>query len=173
MRCPRVCFSVNLDSKWYTKETISRTCDSPMNETMTLAPAAGAGIGKILADRLLAEPGFVDAMIAAVMGGLRATRSFWAKDANGKPTLTTEADSKVQLQAFSMVMAHMEGEPIKRVIHQHLGAAGIDPTAALQESPALLAAVEREVQKAKWRHSGTQAHKRPQKKVEASETVVE
>lgn len=130
-------------------------------ETATLAPAAGAGIGKILADRLLAEPGFVDAMVAAAVNGLRATRSYWTGKGDSAELVTVE-DSKVQLQAFALILANMEGEPIKRVIHQHLGAGGqADPLAALQESPALRDAARRLLEKADWRTSGHQAHKKP------------
>ncbi len=129
------------------------------DETMTLAPAAGAGIGKVLADRLLAEPGFVDSMVDAVMNGLRATRSFW-KGKGETAELVTEADSKCQLQAFALVLAHMEGEPIKRIIHQHLGGTGaVDPLAALQESPELRDAAKRMLEKAEWRQSGRKAKK--------------
>jgi hypothetical protein len=132
-----------------------------MNETATLAPAAGAGIGKILADRLLADPTFVDAMVSAVLNGLKATRSFW-QGKGESAQLVTEADSKTQLQAFALIIAHMEGEPIKRIIHQHLGADGsVDPLAALRESPALREAARRLLEKADWRTSGHQASKRP------------
>lgn len=120
----------------------------PPNEQITLAPMAGAGIGKLLAERLLAEPGFVDSMVAAVVNGLKATRSFYVKDEG----MHTEPDAKTQLQAFALVLAHMEGEPVKRIIHQHLGGAGgIDPLAALQESPELREAAARLLQKAEFR----------------------
>lgn len=143
-------------------------------EALQLAPAAGAGIGKLLADRLLAEPDFIDAMVAAAMNGLRATRSFWTgKGENAEHH--TEPDSKVQLQALALVMAHMEGEPIKRIIHQHLGGDGSapDPLAALRESPALLAAVKREIEKAEWRTSGKKAHKAPKRTQDANPVDVE
>lgn len=134
-------------------------------ETMTLAPAAGAGIGKILAERLLADPTFVDAMVDAVMNGLRATRTYFVK---GQTEPISEPDSKTQLHAFALVLAHMEGEPIKRIIHQHLGGTGaVDPLAALQDSPALREAAGRLLEKANWRTSGKQAHKAP-KRAEAA-----
>lgn len=118
----------------------------PANEVATLAPAAGAGIGKMLAERLLREPWFFDAMVEAVRNGLTATRSVWTKEG-----LHTEADCKTQIQAFALVMAHMEGEPIKRVIHQHLGASDkIDPVAALRDSPQLREATRRALEKADW-----------------------
>ncbi len=137
----------------------------PTNQdaTMTLAPAAGAGIGKKVADALLAQDGFVDLMVNAMTNGLKATRSFYVKDEG----MQTEPDFKVQLQAAALIMAHMEGEPVKRIIHQHLGAGGkLDVGAALTDSPELAQAVERELQKARWKHSGNQAHKRPSKKAE-------
>jgi hypothetical protein len=137
-------------------------------ESLSLAPAAGAGIGKILADRLLADPEFIPAMHDAVMGGLKATRSYWTGKGE-TAQLVTEPDSKVQLQAFALCLAHMEGEPIKRVIHQHLGGSGeADPLAALRESPALRDAAKRLLEKAEWRTSGHQASKRPKKADPAS-----
>ena len=115
---------------------------------MTLAPAAGAGIGKILAERLLAKPEFVELMLAAITNGLNATRSFYVKDQG----MQTEPDFKVQLQAFALILAHMEGEPIKRIIHQHIGdGKTVDPLAALQESPQLREAAKRLLDKAAFR----------------------
>ena len=128
------------------------------NEQITLAPAAGAGIGKLLADRLLAEPDFVESMVNAVKNGLKATRSFYVKDQG----MQTEPDSKTQLQAFALVLAHMEGEPVKRIIHQHLGGAGtVDPLGALRESEALRDAAKAMLEKAEWRTSGRKAYKAP------------
>lgn len=145
---------------------------SPDSEMAQLAPAAGAGIGKVLADRLIADPTFVDAMVDAAMSGLRATRSYWqGKGENAQ--LVTEPDSKVQLQAFALILAHMEGEPIKRVIHQHLGGEGkVDPLAALKESPALREAARGLLDKAEWRTSGRKAHKAA-RKVEPEEPEIE
>jgi hypothetical protein len=65
---------------------------------------------------------------------------------------------------FFGLLAHMEGEPVKRIIHQHLGADGkLDIRGALQDSPELASAVAAELEKARWRHSGRQDHKRPKK----------
>ena len=125
---------------------------------ITLAPAAGAGIGKLLAEKLLNDPDFMPAMIAALMGGLKATRSYYDK---GAGAVVTEADSRVQVQTVALLLAHMEGEPVKRIIHHHLGAGGkLDLQAALRESPELAEAVQRELRNAEWRTSGNQAHKR-------------
>ncbi len=141
----------------------------------SLAPAAGAGIGKLLAEKLLADPEFVPLMLAAAKNGLKASRSFWAKTgANGGGEIISEPDARTQVQTFALLLAHMEGEPIKRVIHQYLGGGGdaIDPLAALQASPELLAAAQTMIEKARWRHEGQAAHKRPTKRVfEATATV--
>ena len=128
-------------------------------ENLTLAPASGSGIGKILADTLLADPDFVPAMVAAAKGGLKAERSYYDK---GAGAVVTEPDERVRIQTLALLLAHMEGEPIKRIIHQHLGGTGsVDPLAALQESPALREAAARMLEKAEWRTSGNKAHKRP------------
>lgn len=123
-------------------------------EIPTLAPAAGAGIGKVFAERLIADPEFEESLVAAAKDGLRATRSFWCGK-GGSGYLETEPDFRVRIQTLALVLAHMEGEPIKRIIHQHLGAGGtVDPLAALQDSPALLEQAARLVEKASWRKSG-------------------
>lgn len=142
-------------------------------ETMTLAPAAGAGIGKVLADKLLADPEFVGLMVAAAINGLKATRSYWTGKGE-TAELITEADSKTQLQAFALIMAHMEGEPIKRIIHQHLGGAltKTDLVEALQESPALADAVERTLANAKHRQKNpSRAQKAAAIEAEAGEDL--
>ena len=123
-----------------------------------MAPAAGAGIGKQLAELLLSEPGFPDLMRKVALDCLNATTHRW--EPGLKETIYIP-DYKTRAQMFFGLLAHMEGEPVKRIIHQHIGNGGVDTLAALQESPALLAAVEREVAKARWRSSGNAAHKRP------------
>ncbi len=131
-----------------------------MSEILTLAPAAGSGIGKQLADELLARPGFVQLLADVAENGLKAmTPRRWDKDTE---TWIQDPDSRVQIQTLALLLAHMEGEPIKRIIHQHLGGAGqVDPLAALQESPALREAAGRLLEKASWRTSGRQKHKAP------------
>lgn len=125
-----------------------------METEMTLAPAAGAGIGKVLAERLLADPEFVPAMLAAAKNGLIATRSYYEGKGESRE-LITEPDFKTQLQAFALLLAHMEGEPIKRIIHQHLGTGKtVDPLDALRDSPALREAAGKLLEKAKWHESG-------------------
>lgn len=123
------------------------------NTEIQLAPAAGAGVGKLLADALLADPDFLPSMKKALMGGLKATRSYYDKSQGGS---VTEADSRVQVQTVALLLAHMEGEPIKRIVHQHLGGGpeGMDPTAALRDSPALADAVERALANARFRTKG-------------------
>lgn len=122
-----------------------------MATTLALAPAAGSGIGKLLAESLLADPEVVPLMVEAAKEGLRATRSFYVRDGNTGHT-ETEPDYKVRLQALALLLSHMEGEPVKRILHQHIGTnKAVDPLEALRESPATLAAVESLLAKAKFR----------------------
>lgn len=122
-----------------------------------LAPAAGAGVGKMLAESLLQRPDFLPAMEAAAMAGLRATVRRWDKDTDD---WIVDPDCKTQATWFFGLVAHMEGEPIKRIIHQHIGPGrGIDPADALRESPELAAAVARELEKAQWRKGGGERSK--------------
>ncbi len=138
-----------------------------MENQITLAPGAGQGIGKLLFDALIADAGFLRDLAEAARGGLRAeTPPRWDKGANGgEGGWTSAPDYRVRVQTLFGLLAQAEGDPIKRVIHQRLGGdgAGIDPLGALRDSPALQAAVERTLEKAKWRTSGNQAGKRPKK----------
>lgn len=118
-------------------------------ENPQLAPAAGAGIGKLLAENLLARPGFVEAMADVIDGAIRANTRHWDRE---RREFVVEPDFKTRLQAFFGIVAHMEGEPIKRVFHAHVGSGGaIDPLAALQDSPALREAAGRLLEKANFR----------------------
>lgn len=141
-----------------------------VHEDLTLAPAAGLGIGKIVADELLSRD--IGKKLADTLErGLTATTKRWIQTGKGEGYWEEQQDTRSQLQAALGIMAHMVGEPVKRIIHQHLGGEGrIDPGAALADSPELAAAVERELQKARWKHSGRQDHKKP-KRAQPAELV--
>ncbi len=127
----------------------------------------------MLADALLADPEFLPAMIGAAKGGLVAMRSYYDK---GAGAVVSEEDSRTRIQTLALLLAHMEGEPIKRVIHQHLGGNGtVDPLAALQESPALRDAARALLEKAEWRQSGrgNPTGRKKHSKEAAAETVTE
>lgn len=131
-----------------------------ITQTLTLAPAAGSGIGKALADALTADPEFLPLLIEAAKDGLKAERSFW-----GGKELYREPDTRSRIQTLALVLAHMEGEPVKRIIHQHVGdGKPVDPIRALAESPAMRDELRKLLQKSEWKESGRQAHKRPAKK---------
>ncbi len=116
---------------------------------MQLAPAAGAGIGKLIADALLAMPDFIPLMRDAFVGGLQAQIHYYDR---GAKEWCSRPDERTRLQAATLCLAHMEGEPIKRIIHQHLGASGeIDLLAAVRESPQLQDQLGALLEKAKFR----------------------
>ncbi len=137
---------------------------SEANTQVTLAPMAGAGIGKQLADALLSDPGFLPLMRQTAIDCLNAmSPRRWDKEQGW----ISDPDYRIRAQMFFGLMAHMEGEPVKRIIHQHLGDGGkLDVGGALADSPELAAAVARELQKSKWKHSGRQAYKKPAKVVD-------
>ena len=115
-------------------------------------PGAGSGIGPALAQHLLARPDFIDLMAAAFFDALNAQQFFYdkhAKEWHGEP------DYKTRLAATLAVLAHMEGEPIKRIHHQitaRTGAPGRSEeeslVAQLTQSPALRRKVEQSLRKA-------------------------
>lgn len=140
------------------------------DEQLSLAPAAGAGVGKLLAESLLADPDFMPSMKAAVMNGLKAQRSWWDRVQNKS---VSEPDGRVQIQTLSLMLAHMEGEPVKRIIHQHIGGeGGVDVLGALRDSPALQSAMERALEKARFRERPGRGRK-AEKTVDAVEVDFE
>lgn len=120
---------------------------APNPSQLALAPAAGSGIGRAFAEGLAARPDFVPSLVAAAIDGLKATRSYWSK---AEDRHVTEPDYRTQLQAVALILANLEGEPVKRVVHQHLhtGNGGLDVTEALADSDAMREAMRRELQKA-------------------------
>lgn len=138
--------------------------------TLLLAPASGAGLGKVLFSALLADEKFLPSMVAAARGGLTAVYPRrWDKhlDDWGEP----EPDHKTRVQTFLALWAQAEGEPVKRLIHQHLGVSVLDPMVAL-ESPATRDAMRRLLEKAD-NAKNRQAHKRPRAVERAAEAAVE
>lgn len=125
------------------------------NTQILLAPGAGTGLGKMLADALLGDPEFLPLMQKTAVECLKATAPMrWDKAANeGKGGWIRDPDFRVRAQMFFGLLAHMEGEPIKRIVHQHLGGSGdkISLLDALHDSPALAEALEKELTKAKFR----------------------
>jgi hypothetical protein len=125
-----------------------------MHTETTLAPAAGSGIGRQIANELVTDPEFVREMADVARRGLRAMHPRrWdpASKSWGEP----EPDMKTQTATLFQLLAHMEGEPIKRIVHAHVGDGTPDPVQAMQDSPALRRAAQHLLEKAafKERHA--------------------
>jgi hypothetical protein len=135
---------LDLNSSAHAREALMDT--SLALQSTSLAPAAGSGIGRKLADMLLDDPEFLPCLKAAFMDGLKAET--WYYDAQAKQRCSA-VDYKTRLNSAVSLLSHMEGDPIKRVIHQHLGG---DPASALQDelvsSPALRTALRRRIEAA-------------------------
>lgn len=120
--------------------------------SIQLAPAAGAGLGKLIVDNLLVRPGIVQKLADALENALTATRRTWD---SGAKCWVDEPDSRTQLQALFGLWAQCEGEAVKRIVHQHLGASGdLDIDSALRESPQLREQLARKLENASWHQSG-------------------
>lgn len=119
-----------------------------METSLVDAPGSGAGLGKKVAEALLADERFVPLMKAAIIDGLEAKAWFYDKNAkewHGEP------DPKTRLQAFFGAMSHLVGDPIKRVMTASVGpggAPGADLEAALLQSPAYRAALRKQLDRA-------------------------
>ena len=83
-----------------------------------LAPAAGRGIGRQIADALIADSEFIGLMVAAFKDALTAHSSHFDKESK---LWVAEVDAKTRLSAAEAILAHMEGEPVKRIITQAIG----------------------------------------------------
>jgi len=129
---------------------------------VALAPAAGHGIGKAVFNELLARPGFITLLADRAIEGLDAmSPRRWDKE---KQEWIHDPDYRVRAQVLFALWAQAEGEPIKRIIKEEINSRqGVSFDIQLEESPALRAEMKRRIEKAEWRTSGNQAHKRPVK----------
>ena len=127
-----------------------------------MAPGAGAGLGKLVFEELLQNKAVAKRIADMMLAGLEATNERWDK-ALGR--FVEVPDWRVRMQTVFGILAQAEGEPIKRIVHQHLNqnTGEVDIAAALRDSPALAAAMEKELEKARWRTSGQKAGKAPRK----------
>lgn len=114
-----------------------------LSDELSLSPGAGSGIGKKLADALLAEPDFIELLKAAFMEALEAKQWFYDKRAK---EWTSEPDYKTRLAAGQAILANLEGEPIKRVMVAQGGGKKKESDAKviqrIASSPALQAALQ-------------------------------
>jgi hypothetical protein len=119
------------------------------NAILALAPAAGTGIGKELAARLLKREDFMRLLEDAAVAALTAMQNpRWNPVA--KQWEPSQPDAKTRLGALLGLMAQLEGEPVRRIVHQHLGGGGVlDLHTVLKDSPELREVLARELQNAK------------------------
>ena len=117
--------------------------NSIAKSSATLAPAAGAGLGKAMFDCLLADANFPAALATAAREGLGAmTPRRWDKETE---SWVSDPDYRVRAQVLFALLAQAEGEPVKRVqIQTHkITAPGGDIEQELATSPAARIAMRR------------------------------
>ena len=123
-----------------------RVIQKQVNE---LPAAAGAGFGKLVADRLGRVEELADLMAGAITDGLRAESRMFNI---GTKELERFPDNKTRLHAFEVAMEHMEGKPVERQIVKHINEPGqVDEAAVLSklaQSPALREAMRAAIEEA-------------------------
>ncbi len=126
----------------------SQTLTAPQDSTVDLAPGAGQGIVRKLAQTVLARPDFMGLLEDALISSLKAENKVFDKE---QGVLVTYPDAKTRLAALLGILAQFEGDPVKRILHQHVGTPGgaqDELAETLSASPALRGAVERALRKA-------------------------
>ena len=119
-----------------------------MQNSTAVAKLNGHGIASQVIDALMADETFIPAMRDAIRGGLDAVGRMYDKESK---SIVEWPDYKARLEAAKLAFAYGEGLPLQRIMQQTLVETRGDLHDALRESPQLLAAVEREVSKAKFR----------------------
>ena len=120
----------------------------PQKTLLRLAPGAGEGVGRLVADKLTAEPDFAQRMVEAVMVGLVAESRCYDM---GKREMMTYPDCKTRLAAFNAAMAHLVGEPVKRIQVLQVAAGGetdAERMGRLLQSPAVRESLQAALNKA-------------------------
>ena len=110
--------------------------------------ATSANLAAKVIELLMGRPDFVELLANAIFDSLTATTPVYDK---GAQAWTDRADYKARLEAAKLALAYGEGLPLQRIMQQTLLETRGDLHDALRESPELLKAVEREVEKAKFR----------------------
>jgi NAD(P)-dependent dehydrogenase (short-subunit alcohol dehydrogenase family) len=85
------------------------------NDLSALAPAAGSGIGAQIAAGFLARGDWLALCIDALVAALQANCKVYDKANN---CLVTYPDGRTRLEAVHKIWSHLEGEPVKRIIHE-------------------------------------------------------
>ncbi len=116
-----------------------------------LAPGAGSGLGRKLAEELEKRPRFIEALADAYMDGLKATVSRWNVELKAFEDIP---DAKTRVLTANAIIANMEGEPVKRVlVAQGAGNRKSETDARVIEriaaSPALQGQLEAQIRRAR------------------------
>ena len=114
-------------------------------------PGAGTGFGKMLAEEITSRDGAVKLVADAYIDALKATKRFWSKDKDGWEDVP---DFRARLDAADSLWANIEGEPIKRVLSMTQDVPTPDQEeqdaiAKIAQSPALQAALQRQLDAAR------------------------
>jgi len=89
--------------------------NTTQQDLSALAPAAGTGIGAQIAAGFLARGDWLALCVDALVAALQANCKVYDKANN---CLVTYPDGRTRLEAVHKIWSHLEGEPVKRIIHE-------------------------------------------------------
>jgi hypothetical protein len=127
----------------------------------TMPPGVWTEVLRILS----ARTGFAEEIADALADGLKATGVHFIRVKKGDGgsesggEWETHPDFKTRLETVKVLLAYSEGLPLQRILQHTIDEKRTSVHEELRESPELLAAVEREVEKAKFggRHKKARA----------------
>lgn len=112
-----------------------------------LSTAVGNGIGRKIADKLLAEADFIEEMVQVARDGLKAETAICTKGGG----IEMVPDQKTRQNMFFGLLEQFDGKPVERILTQAFGqpgGPGEDLDAQLNDSPAFRSALRRKLDKA-------------------------
>lgn len=108
-------------------------------------------IWKDVAAALMRSPGFVDEVAETLRGALSANGKHFVKGEGPGSGWQITPDFRTRLDAVKIILAYAEGMPLQRIFEHKIHETRDTLADTLRDSPETLAAVEREIEKARFR----------------------
>ena len=136
----------------------------PGGPIIPIPATAGEGLGRLLAEKFLSRPGTVDLLVDAYVDGLKATETKLTKFGDQ----VVVPDFYTRIRAAESLLANIVGKPVERVQSVVLTHSADSQSDEMDErrlatSPALVAALERKLARAK----------RAQKRLETGQSMLD
>lgn len=110
-----------------------------------------ASMWQQIAAVLMRDPAFPDLIGRTLVDALKAEGVHFVKGDGPDAGWQRHPDFKCRLEAVKLILAYAEGMPLQRIFEHKINESRSSLADALRDDPETLAAVEREVEKAKFR----------------------